>query len=298
MVNEYNLGLPEEEKVGVSNPADAVEHLSNSSALYYACKDLSVLSTNVTDINQLVSKRKYVDGVGLYNFQDSPNSIYDQSLYIEYLFNKLGFKDKSKEGACLNYQLEYVLAGKSGDIENIENIAERIFKIRYLANITHIYQCQMKQQQALEMATIATAAIGQPELVEVVKQSILLAWAYAESARDMRILFDGYNLSAIKMESDWNTPIEQIVDFKVHLDEYKIPAGNLSYKDYIQGFLLIQNKDEQNLRLMDVMEMDIRLTPGNDKFCINNMIYQLYADVNVSGKYGQGFSIERGFSYR
>lgn len=298
IVNMYNANLPQEEQVGISNPADAVDHLSSNSALYYACKDLSALSTNVTNTKNLISNRNYKEGVGLYGNQESPYGAVDIALYYDYLFDKLAYKDKEKTGACLNYQLEYLIAGKDGDIENLENIAEKIFKARYLVNVSHIYQCATKQQQAMELATVATTAIGQPELIEAVKTSILLAWAYAESAKDMRILFDGHKLSAVKTESEWNTPIEQIANFKSHLDDYKIPTGNIGYKDFIHGFILLQNKEEQNMRLMDVMEMDIRLTSGNSQFCVNNLIYQLYAEVNVSGIYGQGYSIERGFSYR
>ena len=114
----------------------------------------------------------------------------------------------------------------------------------------------------------------------------------------MRILFDGNKLTNVKTEEEWNTPIDQIIDFRAHLDEYKVPSGSTDYKDYLHGLLFMQDSITQNMRLMDVMEMDVRLTNGNSQFCINNLIYQLYANVNVSSKYGGGYSINRGFSYR
>lgn len=299
IVTNYNMSLPEDDEyVDISNPADSVEHLSSSSALYYACKDLSSLSTNTTNVDSLISRRKFREGYGLYEDQDAPNSFIDKSLYMDYLFEKLAYKDRKKDNACLNYQLEYLIAGREGDIENLEEVAERIFKIRYLINVSHIYQCALKQQQAMELAIAATSIVSQPELAEVVKQAILLAWAYAESAKDMRILFDGNKLTNVKTEEEWNTPIDQIIDFRAHLDEYKVPSGSTDYKDYLQGLLFMQDSITQNMRLMDVMEMDVRLTNGNSQFCINNLIYQLYANVNVSSKYGGGYSINRGFSYR
>ncbi len=299
IVEEYNATLSEdEEPVGVSNPADSVERLSSSSALFYACRDLSSISTNVAQLNHIYSNRQHTQGYGLYSNQDSPDGVMDRTLYMNYLFDKLAYKDKTKDNACLNYQLEYLIAGKAGDIDNLEVVAEKIFKTRYLVNIQHLYQSPVKQNQALELATASTAIIAQPELTEAVKQAILLAWAYAESAKDMRILFDGNKLSLVKTEEQWNTPIEQIVDFRHHLDEYRVIGGSLDYKGYITGFLLLQNLDKQNERLMDIMEMDIRITPANANFCMDNLIYQLYADVNVSSKYGYGCSINRGFSYR
>ena len=299
IVTAYNDSLSEDEDpVGISNPADAVEHLNSNSALYYACRDLSQLSTNVTNIDSLISKREYQEGYGLYENQSSPYNPVDQMLFMQYLFDKLAYRGKEKENAGLNYQLEYLLAGHDGDIGNLESVAEKIFKNRYLINVACVYQSALMQQQATEVAIAATSIIGQPELEEAVKQAILLAWAYAESAKDMRILFDGNKLSNIKKEEDWNTPIDQILDFKSHLDEYHIPSGEMEYKDYLYCFLLLQDKETLNKRLMDIMEIDIRLTSGNGNFRMNNMIYQLYADVNVSSKYGRGYSINRGFSYR
>ena len=299
LVEEYNATLDEtEEPVGISNPADAVEKLSTSSALYYACGDLSGLSMNTTDIGTLISNRAYPEGCGLYEGQASPYGPVDEALYMNYIFDKLGYKGKEKEGACLNYQIEYILAGKDSDLRNLEKVAEKIFKIRYFVNISHLYSSASKNSQATEAAVAATLVIGQPELVEPVKHSILLAWAYAESAKDMRILYDGHKLGFSKSDSDWNTPISQIVDFKSHLNEYHVPGGNMGYKDFLYSFLLLENKEKCNMRLMDVMEMDIRLTSGNSNFMMNNQIYQLRADVNVSSGYGYGCEITRSYSYR
>lgn len=299
MVDDYNAGLPEgEEAVGISNPADAVEGLSSSNALYYACGDMNGLSVSFSDINSLISKRNYPEGCGLYEGQESPYGPINEVLYMTYLFDKLGYKGKQKDGACLNYQIEYIIKGNDSDIKNLEEIAESIFRIRYVTNISHLYSSPSKNGEAMEAALAATAIIGQPELADAVKHSILLAWAYAESAKDMRILFDGHKLSMVKTDSDWNTPLSQIVDFKSHLNEYHIPAGTMDYKDYLYGFLVLEDNEKCNMRLMDIMEMDIRMTPGNSNFMMNDQIYQLRATVNVSSGFGYGYEITRGFSYR
>jgi len=298
-VEEYNAGLEEdEEHVNVSNPADAVEKLSSSSALYYACRDMNSLSKNAANINALISNRNYPEGCGLYEGQESPYGPVDETLYMSYLFDKLAFMNKSKEGACLNYQIEYLIEGNDYDIKNLEKVAEKIFKIRYMTNISYLYSSPVRSGEAMEVALAATSIIGQPELIDAVKHSILLAWAYAESAKDLRILYDGNKLSMTKNDNDWNTPITQIVDFKSHLNEYKSPSGTMGYKEFLYAFLVLEKKEKCNMRLMDIMEMDIRLTPGNGNFEMNNQIYQLKANVNVSSRYGYGYEITRGFSYR
>ena len=72
----------------------------------------------------------------------------------------------------------------------------------------------------------------------------------------------------------------------------------MAYKDFLYSFIFFENKKKCNMRLMDVMEMDIRLTNGNAHFRMNDQIYQLKARVNVSGSYGYGYEITRSYSYR
>ena len=87
--------------------------------------------------------------------------------------------------------------------------------------------------------------------------------------------------------------------FKDTLSNYHAPiAGTMDYKSYLQSFLLLTNNKKDNMRLMDIMEMDIRLTSGNRAFRMDNQIYQLTANSNVSSQFGYGFSIKRSFSYQ
>lgn len=300
MMNDYNASLPEDaEPMNLSNPADSVEKLSLDGAMYYAFGDGESLSVKVVDTNQYISNRGYTDGYGLYDNQESPYGISNDIFYTSYVFEKLGYYNKKIDNSRLDYQIEYIVAGKDGDIENLEEIVNKIFMVRYSVNMGYLLSDAAKQQEALEMALAVTSAIGNPELVQPVKTSILLAWGYAESAKDLRILFDGHKLGAVKTAEDWNTPLSQIVDFKNHLSEYSFPVnGNMEYKDFLYGFLMITDKDKQNMRLMDIIEMDIRLTPGNGGFKMDNQIYQMEVLVNVSSRYGYGCSIKRGFSYR
>ena len=60
----------------------------------------------------------------------------------------------------------------------------------------------------------------------------------------------------------------------------------------------IKNIDEKTVRLMDVMEMDIRKTPGNEAFRMDGMIFSLSAEVNVYSSYGSSVSIKRNNMYR
>lgn len=298
-VEDYNNALSEdEEPVDISNPADAVEKDPNDGVLFYAFGD-KPLSIKTINSGEYISKRGYVNGYGLYDTQEKPFGLTGKALYTTYLFEKLGYKGKERDNSALDYQLEYLLEGKDSDVENLRDVIEKIFCARYVINIAYLYSDNQKKEEARAIATIAALVIEQPELIDLVQQAILLAWAYAESAKDLRILFDGHNLLPTKTSGDWNTPLSQIVNYKEHLSEYHAPSGGiLDYKAFLIGFLAISSEETINMRLMDVMEMDIRLTDGNGKFRMDNQIYQLTATTNVSSKYGYGCSIKRNYSYR
>ena len=112
-------------------------------------------------------------------------------------------------------------------MENMERIAEKIFKIRYALNMSYLLSSSSKQSEAEALAIAATSAIGLPELTEAVKYTILFAWGYAESAKDLRILYDGHGLTATKNDSSWNTPLEQMIDFKAQNKEDSAQQRNL-----------------------------------------------------------------------
>ena len=298
IIDEINAQKEEDEDpVGISNPADSVEELSASSVLNYALKDVNTLSRNQVMLSQYISHRGFEDGFGLRSYQQSDKGILDRQLYYQYLFSKCGYYSKKKENAALNYQLEYILKGIDNDVSNLEKIAEQIFKIRYVINMTYLFSDSAKQAEAEELAIIVTSGIMHPELSEAVKLSILFAWGYAESAKDLRILFDGNKLTDTKTASTWNTPLSQMVTFKEHLGEYSLSGNGRTYKEYLYGFLMLKDKDTINKRLMDIMEMDIRRTDGNQNFKMDQCIYQLQAQINVSSKYGYGYQINRSYSY-
>ena len=298
-VEDYNKTLPEgEEPVSISNPADAVEKEPNDGVLYYAFGDRQ-LSGKYVNTAEYISNRGYVNGYGLYDSQESPFGKAEEILYMTYLFDKLGYESKEIDNSALDYQLEYLLEGKETDISNLRNVVRKIFCIRYVTNMAYLLTDGEKKEEAKVIATIASTLIGSPEITEAVQYSILLAWGYAESAKDLRILFDGHKLSPIKTSADWNTTLAELLYFKSNLSNYKIPSnGILDYKTYLIGFLVLASDKNINMRLMDVMEMDIRLTAGNSKFRMDNQIYQMSVKANVSSSFGYGCSIKRNYSYR
>ena len=298
ILNEINSTLSEEEEpYSVSNPADAVEGYRDDSMLIYALGERrQSLAYGSMDVNSLISHRTVTNGVGLMGTKDT-GLMSDLSMN-NYIFEKCGYFDKEKADSRLKYQIEYILKGKGDDAANLSLVASDIFKIRYAINEAYLWNSAVRKMEAEEVALAATSAVGVPALTEAVKASILFAWGYAESAQDLRILYDGHPLPNTKNDSNWNISIAELPVFAGCLDNYKISASGMEYKDYLYGFLVIKNIDEKTVRLMDVMEMDIRKTPGNEAFRMDGMIFSLSAEVNVYSSYGSSVSIKRNNMYR
>ncbi len=298
ILEELNAARQEEEdEISISNPADQVESMRSGSVLSMAVKDSGSISCKNVPVSNYISHRSITEGVGLRPQQNDVNGVTDKILFQKYITDRCGYFHKEKEEGALSCQMEYLLYGKGSDMENLDAFANQVFKLRYVTNATFLFSNGAKMAEASELAGIVTASIASPQLYEAVKMTILFAWCYAESVQDMRILFDGKKAAVIKSDATWNTPLSELLMFTSSLDHYKADEGGISYIDYVKSFLFVKDEKTIRMRLMDLMEMDIRKTAGNQNFMMDHCIYQLTGEVNVSSQYGYGCSIRRDYSY-
>ena len=295
MLNEARA--EDEDEISISNPADHIDGMRASPLLAMAVKNSSDISGDYVDPASYISHRGYEEGAGLREDQSAPDGVTDKILFQMYLQDMCGDFMEKKEGSALSYQLEYLLYGKGSDLENLEEFAKQLFMIRYVVNTAYLFSSGIRQAEAAELAAAVTAGIAQPQLFEAVKITILFAWCYAESVQDLRILFDGNKAATVKSDPTWNIELSELLMFTSCLDSYSEAPDGKTYEDYLKALLFIKNEDTLRMRLMDLMEMDIRMTPGNRHFKIDSCIYQLQAEVNVSSKYGSGYTIKRRYSY-
>lgn len=298
ILEELNAAREEEEdEISISNPADQVEGMRAGSVLSFAVKDSGDISCKGVEVYSLISHRNHEEGAGLRADQDVPDTAVDKLLFQKYLWDKCGYYQKQKESSRLSYQMEYLLYGNGNDMENLNAFANQVFKIRYVTNAAYLFSSSAKMAEAGELAAIVTSGIASPQLYEAVKITILFAWCYAESIQDMRIIFDGNKAAAVKSDGTWNIPLSELLMFSSSLDSYRSAEGGMGYEEYLRSFLFLKDEKTLRMRLMDLMEMDIKDTQGNQYFRMDRCIYQLKAEVNVSSAYGYGYSICREYSY-
>ena len=299
ILDEINEVRRQEEKdeVSIENPAEQVERMRHSLMLDLAVCDSSSIMRREVNLSDYISHRSYREGEGLWKNQEVPGGVVNNYLFRKYLMEKCGYYGSIKQNSRLGYQLEYLLYGKNNDFDNLDEFAKQVFRARYVINAAYLFSNSAKMSQAAALAATVTTGIGSPQLSEMVKITILFSWCYAETMQDLRILFDGNGVAYIKDDSTWNVPLSELLIFSTTLDSYQAVNGGKTYYDYLTEFLFLKDEKTLRMRLMDIMEMDIRMTVGNRYFQMDKCVYQLKANVNVTSDYGYGFSIERDYSY-
>lgn len=296
--------LPSEEneegeliEMSLDNPADKINSLRKSGVLSLVLEDSSAVSGALIDTKQCLSNRRLHEGTGMYPGFSKPEGIEDKLLFNEYLFEKCGSYGTELDKACLKYQIEYILAGRKSDWENLEKIAEKLLLWREAANVIYILSDSAKCAQAQALALTLTVALQVPELVTPVKYSILFAWAFVESLGDVKALLKGGKVPVMKTSADWRTSIENIINFNGNTVADSGADRGLSYGDYLRIMLFLQENGIQNLRTMDVMEMDIRKTQGNLNFRMDACFDSFLADISVSSAFGYSYNVKKQYVY-
>lgn len=279
-------------------PSDVVNQARQEGILRLAVENSSSLSAASLPVNNLYTHRNgTLEGTGLGSGVQTPASVADTCIFIRYIMEKCGNYREPKEDSAFAYQVEYLIQGKDNDLDNLRGTANKLLLVREAANMAYLYSDGGKQSEARSTALLITALLGLPELEEAVTQLILFAWGYAESVKDMRMLYDGEKVPVIKDGSTWHTPFSQLLTFRGHLSEYPGGQSGLGYEDYLQAFLFLEAQEKVTGRLMDVMEADIRQTKGNSCFRIDGCIDGMRAEAEVTSGYGYRYSIARSYGY-
>ncbi|MCD8151887.1 MAG: DUF5702 domain-containing protein [Clostridiales bacterium] len=172
-----------------------------------------------------------------------------------YLYLDQYFLDASKDSGdhALDYELEYMIAGKAGDQENLKAVVRRLLLLREAANLVYLETNAEKQREAAAIATVLVSMVGQPELEPLVQQGLLAAWAYAESISDVRILLEGGKVSLVKTADQWHTELGSLSS-SVYAAEGSSQTKGLSYANYLQILMWTTSEQKLTQRAMDMVE--------------------------------------------
>lgn len=235
-------------------------------------------------------------GIGLHEGMDRPDGIADELIYGEYLMKKCGNYVHPKDTGLLKYQIEYILFGFNSDAGNLKRCAELLFALRSAANLASIYADSEKQSQAEMAATVICSLLLSPELTDLMQAIILGVWALVETASDIRTLLEGGRIPLVKGSGDWNTGIIDLLTVNISGSGGSKTQG-LSYEDYLRVFLGLMDRETKAARSLDIVEMDIRQTAGNEHFRIDRCMDYMKVHFGFADADGHEFVFSRQMCY-
>lgn len=297
------IGLPQQEveegvyeEIPLNNPADAANATRSSGVLNLVLDNPSQVSAVKVSVDDYISHRPLMEGTGMCAEAAAISGEPNELVFEAYLFEKCGYYGQELDKSLLKYQIEYIMAGKDTDWENLEYVAKRLLIWREVANYLYILTDAPKVSAAEALALTLTAVCMCPELAEPVKHTILLAWAYVESLQDVKTLLAGGRVPIFKTTQDWKTGIDCLLNVRGSLTA-DTGGNGLDYKDYLQIMLFLENKEKRTFRAMDIMEMDIRRTPGNARFRMDACFDTYQADLSVSSRFGYSYEMTRSYGF-
>lgn len=298
-LEELNQRRQQEEGLETPNPVEHTESLKRGSILGMVVKSPEKVSGKKTDLTGAPSGRTLLTGSGPRG-RNEPGAAQD-ALFLAYLMEHFTkavdfLAEEAESGPWLDYQLEYLIAGKDTDIGNLESVCKRILAIREGMNYGYLLTDGAKVAECEALAIAMVGATLVPGLVEAVKQVLLLGWAFAESVVDVRMLLNGNKVAFYKNAGNWKTDLESTLE-RGDLSGYdgREDAGGMDYGDYLGILLTLTGREKKIMRSLDAIEGTLRGEKGGSWFYVDQCVDGF--QVKLSCRNGQELSAERTFCY-
>lgn len=288
-------------EIQIENPTIELENNRKKGALACVISDVEALSDKSINQDTLIGGRmswgNFNQGSIPVEESNPSRQLLERFLFQEYLFRYMGHYGQEKDGKALSYELEYLLTGKDSDVLNLSGVVDSLTGIREAANAIYLLTDEEKCGEAKLLAGILCGLFKVPELTELVKYSLLLAWSFAESLHDVEVLLQGGRVPLMKTQDTWYYSLANA------LTGFQITAvtdnkGGLSYEDYLRILCMLMQEDTLTKRAMNLVEANIRKTRKNRAFRMDACFVETEAGMKVTSAYGYSYEITRRKGYR
>ena len=196
---------------------------------------------------------------------------------------------KSKESgnsnlkpSVLKYEQEYLIAGKASDQENLYTVIMKIIFIRTILDFITVLSDSTAREEARAAAIAIVGFTGLPILIGAVQVMIMIAWALEEALLDTCALMNGKEVPLVKRKTALQFN-ELFLINRTYLEKkvQGLSATNeisLSYQQYLQLFLMMNNEVSLSYRSMDLMQENIRCRYEVDTFEMEDCYFGFQAE--------------------
>lgn len=202
-------------------------------------------------------------------------------------------------------QMEYLIAGKDNDYDNVHSVIDRIIALRFVSNYIAVVKMPDKVAEANSVAVSIAGATANPAIVELVCYLLLACESYAESVLDAKDLVAGEKVPVIKTQLNWKIGLLSFAkDFarnysKSNLDKKMDLSQGLRYEDYLTMLLLTQIDPELKYKRM-LQLMDACGRKNREDFAMEHMLFgfQSNVDVGIAPKFSGIVNASGGYRYK
>lgn len=257
--------MPEEEE----NILDIVSETKKNGVLSLVLPDDATLSNSAISLDSSVSHRTLEKG----NSQrEGSDDWYSDVLLNQYFNNYFSCYTNQKSGHHMKYELEYLIAGKGEDAENLRTVIKELLAVREAVNMASIVTMEDKQAEALAMAVTLVGFTLNPAIIEFVKYAILAAWAFVESVLDLRTLLQGGKIPIIKTQLTWTSNLSELSSLLSGWSKAKESSTGFDYQSHMAALLILQNNGKVCMRAMDMQEATVCSVEGYEDFKMDRVI--------------------------
>lgn len=248
------------------------------------------LSSRSVSADQMPSHRDLSEGIG--KADGTEGDLVEKQWFISYLCEYLRHAQEMlpnpRETGYLDYQLEYIIGGNPSDRENLDQVIRELLLMREGANYTFLLLHPEYKEKAELLSLLLVGITGNEALIKSVKHLILLGWAYGESLVEVRQLLNGYELSPIKEEADWQVPLSGVLSLIGNpgkYDEQRNRQEGICYETCLRILLMLKTPEVLAMRALDVIEGELRTQPDCGKIHIDHCVEGMTAKIWLDGIY-------------
>ena len=256
---ELETLLKEEEEglIKKESPLEWAENLKGKGILSLLVAEPEQLSDFTIEPETLPSHRELKKGT----FGRGREEIGDKMYFLSYLDEHFSSYGKGQKEGALAYEKEYLLMGRKSDRENLEGVCQTIVNLRMAVNYGYLLTDATRRAEAEAMAVTLCSMVLNPQIEPLVKQALLLTWAYGESIVDVRGLLKGGKVPLVKTAETWQLQLANVCKLGTakEISGEKKQESGLSYEDYVKGLLLIEETENLCMRSLDLVEANLHV---------------------------------------
>ncbi len=196
------------------------------------------------------------------------------------------FTNTDVGGGAFEYEVEYLIAGKDNDYDNLSSVVNRIIIHRLPVNIAVLLTDEVRMAEIESMAVVLSLVPG--ITYGAAKYLLAACYAYGETIVEVRSLLAGNSIPAIKTSDEWLLDIENFGKFTDMKGTDYTGVDAVDYEDFLMLFLA-ENSKKMYFRMCDVMQLNI--AKEYDGFLMENCINAFSVDLKViNGDYDYSIS--------